>query len=223
MLSSPSSSKKPLVFILLGPPGTGKGTQAKLLEETLQLPHISTGDLFREHIQQQTELGIEAKTFINAGLLVPDELVLNMLLKRVKGQDCSKGYILDGFPRTIPQAQALQSFLEKTCTFLIVNLALSDAKIIERLSSRVVCKQCGTPYHLIYSPSQIAGTCDKCKGSLIQRPDDSEEVIKKRLQVYHNQTAPLIHFYSEQHTLHTIDCSADKQEVFSQLLQLVPR
>ncbi len=215
------SSKQPLVLILLGPPGTGKGTQAKLLEEKLHLPHISTGDLFREHIQKQTELGVKAKTYINAGLLVPDELVLNMLLKRVEKADCAKGYILDGFPRTIPQAEALQSFLENTCTLLIVNLALSDAKIIERLSNRVVCEQCGAPYHLLYSPPRVTGTCDKCQGTLIQRPDDTEEVIKKRLQVYHNQTAPLIAFYSKNHLLQTIDCTSDKQEVFKQLLLLL--
>lgn len=220
MDSSLFPSTLPLVLILLGPPGTGKGTQAKLLEEQLLLPHISTGDLFREHIQKQTELGVQAKTYINTGILVPDELVLNMLLSRVKKADCAKGYILDGFPRTIPQAQALQSLLEKNCTLLIVNLALSDDKIIERLSNRVVCGTCGTPYHLLYSPPQVKGICDKCQGSLIQRPDDTQEVIKKRLQVYHNQTAPLIAFYSKNHVLHTIDCSADKQEVFKQILDL---
>ena len=223
MQDSSSLSTRPLIVILLGPPGTGKGTQAKLLEKQLSIPHISTGDLFRGHMQKQTALGIQAKAYIDAGLLVPDELVLNMLVERVEEADCRRGYILDGFPRTIPQAEALQSFLIGKCvTPFILNLSLSDALIIQRLSNRLTCQSCGSPYHKIFSPPTLEGRCNRCGGQLIQRPDDSEEVIRTRLQVYHNQTKPLIAFYTKNHTLHSIDCNADQQTVFKQILQLIP-
>lgn len=209
----------PLVIILLGPPGAGKGTQAKMLGTQLQLPHISTGDLLRDHIRKGTDLGKEARTFIDKGHLVPDPLILDVLFDRIREEDCSRGYILDGFPRTIRQAENLQHRLGDSAVPIVINLNLSDLKIIERLSNRVICDRCGTPYHLIYSPPKIRDICDMCSGTLIQRQDDSEPVVKKRLKVYHEQTAPLIAFYEKQKMLHTVDCSADIQTVFNEILK----
>jgi len=215
------TAQAPLVLILLGPPGAGKGTQAKMLENRVHLPHISTGDLLRDHIRQATELGQRAQTYMNQGHLVPDELILDMLFARVSLKDCDKGYILDGFPRTIPQAQALQQQLKGHPLPIVVNLDLSDTEVIKRLSNRVTCEKCGTPYHLLYSPPQTSGKCDKCSGNLIQRPDDREAVISKRLKVYHDQTEPLIAFYAEQKLLHTVNCAASQESVFTQLLTLI--
>jgi adenylate kinase len=223
LFSEPTAPPHPLVLILLGPPGSGKGTQAKLLEGKLQLPHISTGDLLRDHVRRKTDLGKRAQSFIESGQLGPDELVLDMLFERISEKDCSRGYILDGFPRTIPQATNLQERLKGKSSPIVINLALSDAKVIERLSSRVVCEKCGTPYHLIYAPPQTKGKCDKCGGTLIQRSDDAEAVVIRRLKVYHEQTAPLIAFYSQQKLLHTIDCAADKEQVFHHILALLPK
>jgi adenylate kinase len=212
---------QPLILILLGPPGSGKGTQAKLLEEKLLIPHISTGNLFRGHIQQGTPLGLEAKKHIDAGQLVPDKLVLNMLFERVSQKDCSKGYILDGFPRTLAQAQALQTFFQEKITPRVMNLELSDAEIIERLSHRLTCSQCHAPYHELYSPPRKAGLCDLCGGALIQRSDDAASVVKKRLEVYHAQTSPLIAFYTHKHWLQSISCKPPAPVVFEQLLRLI--
>ncbi len=156
------STEKPLVLIMLGPPGAGKGTQAALLHEQLQLPHISTGELLRDHVRRETTLGNQAKLFMDKGQLVPDQLILDMLFERVSNRDCAKGYILDGFPRTLPQAESLQARLKGQPQPIVINLDLSDAKIIERLTKRLVCESCGTPYHLVYSPPQNNGVCDKC-------------------------------------------------------------
>jgi adenylate kinase len=226
--ASLSSSEKaenrsnPLVLILLGPPGSGKGTQAAMLHDKFHLPHISTGDLLRDHIRRETDLGKQAQIFMDKGQLVPDALILDMLFERVSQNDCSKGYILDGFPRTLPQAEALQERLKGKTVPVVINLDLPSAKIIERLANRVTCERCGTPYHLLYSPPKIEGQCDKCHGKLIQRSDDTEVVITQRLKVYHEQTAPLIAYYSKQKLLHTINCDASKEKVFSQLIAQMP-
>lgn len=226
--SAPLSSEEkaaaptPLVLIMLGPPGAGKGTQASMLKEKLHIPHISTGDLLREHVRIGTNLGIQAQAYMEKGHLVPDALILDMLFDRVSQKDCAKGYILDGFPRTLPQAEALQERLEGQPAPIVINLELSDAKIIERLTKRVVCENCGTPYHLIYSPPKTAGVCDKCQGRLIHRSDDNEEVIVKRLKVYHAQTAPLIAYYTQQKLLHTVNCDAGKEKVFAQVIAQIP-
>ncbi len=216
------STPNPLVLILLGPPGSGKGTQAAMLQDKLHLPHISTGDLLRDHVRRNTELGKQAQTFMDKGQLVPDVLILDMLFERVSQEDCAHGYILDGFPRTLPQAEALQARLKGKLAPVVINLDLSDAKIIERLTNRVSCENCGTPYHLIYSPPKTQGTCDKCGGKLIQRSDDTEAVITKRLKVYHEQTAPLIAYYAKQKLLHTVNCDTPKKKVFSQVIAQIP-
>lgn len=211
----------PLVLILLGPPGAGKGTQAKMIEEKWQLPHISTGDLLRAHIRKATNLGKQAKQFMDQGNLVPDALILDMLFERVSQEDCVKGYILDGFPRTIHQAETLQKRLEGKASPLVINLDLSDEEIILRLTKRVICEKCGIPYHLLYSPPRQNNICDNCGSPLIQRPDDTEEVIRKRLKIYHEQTAPLIAFYSKQKLLHTISCCLNKEAIFQQVASLI--
>jgi adenylate kinase len=212
----------PLVLIMLGPPGSGKGTQAAMLQDKFHLPHISTGDLLRDHIRRNTELGKQAQTYMDKGQLVPDALVLNMLFERISLKDCSIGYILDGFPRTLAQATALQAQLKGKSAPIVINLDLSDAKIIQRLTNRVVCETCGTPYHLLSFPPKTEGKCDKCGGKLIQRSDDTEAVITKRLKVYHEQTAPLIEFYTKQKLLHTVNCDLPKDKVFSQVIAQIP-
>lgn len=217
-------SPHPLIVILLGPPGSGKGTQASMLREKLQIPHISTGDLLREQIRQGTELGKEAKTYIDQGHLVPDQLILDMLFDRVSQKDCANGYILDGFPRTMAQAEAYHARLINKPNIIAVNLLLEDQKIIDRLTNRIVCGHCGTPYHLTYSPPKQPGICDKCHAKLVQRSDDTEEVVVKRLKVYQEQTAPLIDFYNRIKLLHNVDCNtSSKEETFSQILSFLPR
>lgn len=214
-------SPSPLVLVLLGPPGSGKGTQATLLKEQLQLPHISTGELLRGHVKKETALGKEAKSYIEQGELVPDELILDMLFERVADADCARGYILDGFPRTIPQAKSLQDRLKGKAHLTVIHFVLSDAKVLERLTKRVVCPNCGTPYHLLYSPPKEAKKCDHCKTTLIQRADDTEAVILQRLQVYHQQTAPLIDFYSKQNLLYTISCDQSKEALHKELIEKI--
>lgn len=207
----------PHVIILLGAPGSGKGTQAALIQERLHLPHISTGDILRNQIKQKTDLGKQAKECIDQGHLVPDPLILDMVFKRLSEPDCAKGYILDGVPRTIPQAEALDTFF--TSSPLIINFSLPKELILERLSLRISCSQCGQPYHRLYSPPKQPEVCDRCQGPLIQRPDDSQEVILKRLEIYSLQTEPLLKFYSERHRFYTIDCSQkNKEQIYTELV-----
>jgi len=218
-LQAAEEKTQPTVLILLGPPGSGKGTQAVMLHDKFQLPHISTGDLLRDHIKRNTDLGKKAKVFIDKGQLVPDSLIMDLLFDRVSQKDCAKGYILDGFPRTIPQAESLQSRLnEKHIKPVIINLEIKDKEVLERLTQRVSCEQCGTPYHLKNSPPKIQGICDKCGGHLVQRSDDTKEVIAKRLKVYHEQTEPLIAFYESHKLLHHINCEGPIEKVFQDIV-----
>ena len=203
-------------IVMLGAPGAGKGTQAEKIAEQYGLPHISTGDIFRKNIKEGTELGKEAKGYMDAGKLVPDELTVRMLLDRVSGDDCRAGYILDGFPRTIPQAEALDSELVKLGEQIdfAVDVEVPDENIIKRMSGRRACSKCGATDHTEFSPPKKDGICDECGGELTIRDDDKPETVKKRLEVYHEQTQPLIDFYEKKGVLHTVDGTADAADVF---------
>jgi|EndMetStandDraft_5_1072996.scaffolds.fasta_scaffold110860_2 adenylate kinase len=214
-----NSPQKRNVIILLGPPGSGKGTQAVRLSKELGIPHISTGDLFRENIGKNTELGKKAKTFMDAGKLVPDSLVLEMLFDRVAKPDCLKGFLLDGFPRTIPQAVEFDKQLSSNDRLIVINLDVPDDLIFKRIEGRLSCKQCGTIYNRYFNPPAVDSKCDKCGGELIQRSDDNEQVVRERLKVYHDQTEPLVDYYSKKKVLMTVNGANDPDIVFKELLQ----
>jgi len=188
---------------MLGAPGAGKGTQAAMLSKKLNIPHISTGDLFRNNIRQGTELGKKAKEYIDKGLLVPDELTINLIKDRLSQDDCKDGFILDGFPRTIPQAEYLDKALKDMGQQIDVtlNIHVEDEEIIKRMSGRRVCPKCGASYHIIYNPTKQDSVCDICKAEVVQREDDKEETVLKRLKTYHEQTEPLIDYYKKQNKL----------------------
>lgn len=210
--------------ILLGPPGAGKGTHAVELSKKIALPHISTGDIFRENVRNGTELGKKAKEFIDKGLLVPDAIVVDMLLKRISEKDCDKGYILDGFPRTIAQAEALDTFLTKNkVPTKVVDLEIADKLLVDRITGRLMCKSCGAPYHKTFVKPKVEGICDKCGGSLYQRADDTEAVVKERIAIYHKDSAPLIDFYKKKGLLKAVDGSKDKEKVFAELVDIVSK
>lgn len=208
------------VVILLGPPGAGKGTQAARLSVELGLPHVSTGDLFREHRAKGTELGRRAQEFMDSGRLVPDELVLDMLFDRVGRPDCSKGYLLDGFPRTLPQAEALLARLGAQVQVQAINLRVADANLIERLTGRWTCPKCGHIHHARTSPPKVAGTCDRCSSALVQRSDDRLETVSKRLSVYREQTRPLEDWFAARGVLEHVDGERAPDEVFLALKRL---
>ncbi len=206
-------------IIMLGAPGAGKGTHAKKITEKFGIPAISTGDIFRENIKNGTELGKKAKEYMDAGNLVPDELVCDLVVDRLKQDDCKKGYILDGFPRTIPQAEALTAALAKDDDAIdyALEIFLEDQAIIDRMSGRRVCKSCGATYHVVNIPPKTEGVCDECDGELIVRDDDAPETVKKRLDVYHEQTAPLIDYYKKQGILKVIDGSKGLDTCFEEI------
>lgn len=208
------------VLILLGPPGAGKGSQATLIKEKMEIAHISTGDLLRENIKDGTELGKKAKGYMDAGQLVPDDLIFDMLFARVEKPDCKNGYILDGFPRNIPQAEELQKRLTDA-KVTAISLKIPDSEIVDRITKRQICKSCQTPYHLVHSRPKADGICDKCGGSLYQRSDDTKEVVEERLKVYHDQTAPLIEYYGKQNALHSVDSTTSKEAVLLQILKIL--
>ena len=206
-------------IIMLGAPGAGKGTQAKKITEKFGIPAISTGDIFRENIKNGTELGKKAKEYMDAGNLVPDELVCDLVVDRLKQDDCKNGYILDGFPRTIPQAEALTAALAKNDDAIdyALEIFIEDQAIIDRMSGRRVCKSCGATYHVVNIPPKTEGVCDECDGELIVRDDDAPETVKKRLDVYHEQTAPLIDYYKKQGILKVIDGSKGLDTCFEEI------
>ncbi len=187
-----------MYIILLGAPGAGKGTQAVYVAQKLNLVHIATGDLFRQAIEQGTELGIQAKSYMEKGMLVPDKITIRMVLERMPVPDCESGVVFDGFPRNLEQARALDEALAKQTKAIdrVVYIKVSEEELLRRLSGRWICRNCQTPYHAIDSPPKIWGKCDQCGGELYQRPDDTDETVKKRLQVYFTQTAPLIDYYT---------------------------
>ena len=206
-------------IIMLGAPGAGKGTHAKKITEKFGVPAISTGDIFRENIKNGTELGKKAKEYMDAGNLVPDELVCDLVVDRLKQDDCKNGYILDGFPRTIPQAEALTAALAKNDDAIdyALEIFIEDQAIIDRMSGRRVCKSCGATYHVVNIPPKTEGVCDECDGELIVRDDDAPETVKKRLDVYHEQTAPLIDYYKKQGILKVIDGSKGLDTCFEEI------
>ena len=210
-------------IIMLGAPGAGKGTQAKMIAEKCGIPHISTGDIFRANIKNGTELGAKAKEYMDKGLLVPDELVCDLVVDRIQQADCEKGYILDGFPRTIPQAEALENALnaiEQKLDYAI-DIDVPDENIINRMSGRRACVGCGATYHVLFNPTKVEGKCDVCGESLILRDDDKPETVQKRLGVYHEQTQPLIDYYTKAGILKTVDGTVAMEDVFGAIVSIL--
>ena len=210
-------------IIMLGAPGAGKGTQAKKIAAKYGIPHISTGDIFRANIKNGTELGKKAKTYMDQGLLVPDELVVDLVVDRVNQDDCKNGYVLDGFPRTIPQAEALTEALEKMGQKVdfAIDVNVPDENIVKRMGGRRACVTCGATYHMVYAPTKKEGIGDTCGGELILRDDDKPETVQKRLNVYHDQTQPLIDYYTSQGILRTVDGTVDIDDVFRAITEFL--
>ena len=209
--------------IMLGAPGAGKGTQAKKIAEKYHIPHISTGDIFRANIKNGTELGKKAKTYMDQGLLVPDELTVDLVIDRVGQDDCKDGYILDGFPRTIPQAECLDAALEKRGEKVdfAINVEVPDENIVNRMSGRRACVGCGATYHIKYNPTKVDGVCDACGEKLVLRDDDKPETVQKRLGVYHDQTQPLIDYYTKSGVLKEVDGTVDMEDVFQAIVEIL--
>lgn len=210
-------------IIMLGAPGAGKGTQAKKIADLCKVPHISTGDIFRANIKQGTELGKKAKTYMDAGELVPDELVCDLVVDRIQQDDCTDGFILDGFPRTIPQAEALTNALnaiEQKMEYAL-NIDVPDENIIHRMAGRRACVGCGATYHVEFNPPKVQDVCDACGEALVLRDDDKPETVMNRLNVYHEQTKPLIDYYEKQGIVHTIDGTQTMDQVFSDIRKIL--
>lgn len=210
-------------IIMLGAPGAGKGTQAKMIAEQYAIPHISTGDIFRANIKNGTDLGMEAKKYMDQGLLVPDELTVKILLDRVAEEDCRNGYVLDGFPRTIPQAEVLDKALAQIGDHIdfAIDVDVPDENIVKRMGGRRACVGCGATYHIEHIPPKKEGICDTCGMELILRDDDKPETVQNRLNVYHTQTQPLIEFYQKKGILHTVDGTVDMKDVFEAIVKIL--
>ena len=208
---------------MLGAPGAGKGTQAKMIAAKYQIPHISTGDIFRANIKNGTELGKKAKSYMDQGLLVPDELTVDLVIDRLAQDDCKNGYILDGFPRTIPQAEALDAALAKLGEKMdyAIDVDVPDENIVNRMSGRRACLNCGATYHLISIPPKVEGICDRCGSEILLREDDKPETVQKRLKVYHEQTQPLIDYYKNQGILKSVDGTQPMDEVFKAIVTIL--
>ena len=210
-------------IILMGPPGAGKGTQAKLIIQTFNLPHISTGDMFREAMKNETPLGLKAKSYIDQGHLVPDDVTIGIVEERLTQDDCKGGFLLDGFPRTIPQAEALDKMMEKMHRKidLVIDVETPKEELIRRISGRRVCKSCGAPYHVDTMKPKVDGVCDICGGTLIQRKDDNVEALEVRLNHYEHETKPLLDYYKEAGNLVTLDGSKGKDLLFVEVSELI--
>ena len=208
---------------MLGAPGAGKGTQAKMIVEKYQIPQISTGDIFRANIKNGTELGKKAKTYMDQGALVPDELVVDLVVDRLAKDDCKNGYVLDGFPRTIPQAEALTAALAANGEKLdyAIDVEVPDENIVNRMSGRRACVNCGGTYHIVFNPTKVEGICDACGGKLILRDDDKPETVQHRLSVYHAQTQPLIDYYKSEGILKSVDGTKKMDEVFGDIVAIL--
>lgn len=210
-------------IIMLGGPGAGKGTQAKRIAKKFDLPHISTGDIFRVHMDAGTPMGKEVKVFIDKGLLVPDDIVVELVEERISREDCERGYVLDGFPRTIPQAIALDKFLEPKNEQIdhVINFIVPDENIVKRMAGRRVCLSCGATYHTYHNPTKSEGVCDVCGKKPILRDDDKPETVLRRLNVYHEVTKPLIEYYTQKGTLSDVDGTKGLEEVFEDIVSIV--
>jgi len=210
-------------IILLGPPGAGKGTQAETLVKKLSIPHISTGDMFRKAIKEQTNLGKEAKSFMDKGELVPDEVTVGIVRDRIEEEDCAKGFLLDGFPRTVSQADSLEKMLKDLGIKLdsVINIEVPAEELIGRLTGRRICKSCGATYHMLFNPPKVEGVCDKCGGELYQRDDDTEKTAENRLQVYEKQTAPLLEYYNKTGLLVNINGNQSMEDVLKEILNVL--
>ena len=209
--------------ILLGPPGAGKGTQAERMIEKYAIPHISTGDIFRENIKNGTELGKKAQEYMNKGELVPDDLVCEIATDRLKKDDCKNGFLLDGFPRTVYQAEKLDEFLAENGQKLdaVIDLQVSDEELMRRITGRRVCKDCGATYHVVNFPPKVFGKCDKCGGVLIQRSDDNEETAKNRIEVYNRETKPLVDYYEKAGNIAHIDGEISPDKTFEDIVKVL--
>lgn len=210
-------------IVMLGAPGAGKGTQAKRIAAKFSIPHISTGDIFRANIKNNTPLGAKAKSYMDKGELVPDELVIELIMDRFAQDDCVNGYVLDGFPRTIPQAEELDKALKSVNDNLdyAIDVEVPDDNIINRMSGRRACINCGATYHIVHNPPKVENECDTCNGELILRDDDKPETVKNRLDVYHTQTEPLLKYYTEKGILYTVDGTQDMDTVFDSICKIV--
>lgn len=206
-------------IIMLGAPGAGKGTQAKMISQKYAIPHISTGDIFRMNIKEGTELGKKAKSYMDQGLLVPDELTVDLVVDRLQKEDCNNGFILDGFPRTIAQAEALKN-ANQSIDFAI-DVDVPDENIVKRMEGRRACVACGATYHIVYNPTKAEGICDACGKELILRDDDKPETVTKRLNVYHDQTQPLIEYYGAEGILKTVDGTQNMDDVFNAIVTIL--
>lgn len=210
-------------IIMLGAPGAGKGTQAKQIADKYSIPHISTGDIFRANLKEGTELGKKAKEYMDQGLLVPDELTCDLVMGRISQEDCKNGFVLDGFPRTIPQAEALDAALSKIGQKMdyAIDVDVPDDNIINRMSGRRACLNCGATYHIVSIPTKVEGVCDRCGNQVVLRDDDQPETVKKRLEVYHAQTQPLIDYYKKQDILKTVDGTQPMEQVFNAIVEIL--
>ncbi len=210
-------------IIMLGAPGAGKGTQAKQIADKYAIPHISTGDIFRANLKAGTELGKKAKEYMDQGLLVPDELTCDLVMDRIGQDDCKNGFVLDGFPRTIPQAEALNAALTKINQKMdyAIDVDVPDENIVNRMSGRRACLNCGATYHIVSIPTKVEGVCDRCGSPVVLRDDDQPETVKKRLDVYHEQTQPLIDYYKEQNILRTVDGTQPMEDVFGAIVEIL--
>lgn len=210
-------------IIMLGAPGAGKGTQAKQIAAKYEIPHISTGDIFRANIKNGTDLGKKAKEYMDQGLLVPDELTCDLVMDRISQDDCENGFVLDGFPRTIPQAEALDAALSKAGQTMdvAIDVDVPDSNIVNRMSGRRACLGCGATYHIVAIPPKKEGVCDVCGKELVLRDDDQPETVQKRLDVYHEQTQPLIDYYTKQGILHSVDGTRPMEEVFDAITEIL--
>lgn len=210
-------------LILMGLPGAGKGTQAERIVEKYHIPHISTGDMFRAAIKEETELGLKAKSYMDKGELVPDEVTIGIVRERLGKDDCKNGFLLDGFPRTVPQAESLETILSELGTSIdyCININVDQSILMERLTGRRICKSCGSTYHLVFNPPSVEGQCDKCGGELYQRADDNEETVANRLEVNVKQMKPLLDFYENKGYLRNIDGQQDIDKVFQDITELL--